>query len=84
MPKSFTKPVSPQSGARVPALEPSAPPVDVLERQPRRYRVTVDCPTPLAANPLLVEAETEQEAWRQFCLANGIAGTDRPVTIEEQ
>lgn len=59
---------------------PRDPPL-AADSRPRRYRVHVDAPTPLAANPLEVEAATEAEAWQAFCRVNGIGGTERPVSI---
>ena len=46
---------------------PSAAPASSL-----RFRVTLNCPTPVAHPELEVEAETESAAWQQFCAANGI------------
>ena len=48
---------------------------------PPRFRVTLICPTPVAHPELDVEAEDEAAAWKQFCTANGISGSEHPHTI---
>lgn len=39
------------------------------------YRVTLNCPTPLAHKTLEVEAESEEEARKAYCRANAISGS---------
>ena len=46
-----------------------------------RFRVTLNCPTPVAHPELEVEAEDEAAAWKQFCTANGISSSDHPRKI---
>ena len=55
-----------------PAAFPTAPP---------RFRVTLQCPTPVAHPELDVEADDETAAWNKFCAANGISGSDHPRQI---
>ena len=46
-----------------------------------RFRVTLNCPTPIAFPELDVDAVDEIEAWEKFCAANGISHSDHPRTI---
>lgn len=48
-----------------------------------RYRVTLNCPTPLAHRTLDIEADNEQEAWGLFMVANGIRDSRHERTIEK-
>lgn len=48
-----------------------------------RYRVSLECPTPLGHNPCEVEATSEQGAKQRFLLANGISDSEWPFTIEK-
>ena len=50
---------------------PAAPPAGSS-----RFRVTLICPTPVARPELEVEALDEADAWKQFCAANGISGSE--------
>jgi hypothetical protein len=47
-----------------------------------RYRVGLDCPTPLGHNPCEVEASSDEDAKRAFFERNGICDTEWPFTIE--
>ena len=47
-----------------------------------RFRVNLNCPTPLAQPEMEIEADFEEDARRQFMEANGISGSDCPWTIE--
>lgn len=47
-----------------------------------KWLVSVNCPTPLEKNPLIVPAVSAEQAWAKFCKANGISGTDHPKKIE--
>lgn len=46
------------------------------------WKVSVNCPTPLARNPAIVNAFDETGAWSVFCAMNGISGTDHQKSIE--
>jgi hypothetical protein len=46
-----------------------------------RFRVTLECPTPLVCAELEVEAADESAAWREFCAANNISDSEHPRTI---
>ncbi len=46
-----------------------------------RFRVTLQCPTPIACAELDVEAVDEAAAWRAFCAANGISDSEHARTI---
>ena len=46
-----------------------------------RFRVTLNCPTPVAHPELDVEADDAAAAWNQFCAANGISDSEHPRTI---
>ena len=48
---------------------------------PFLYRVALQCPTPLAHPELEVVADTDDDAWRQFCAANGISDSEHPRAI---
>jgi hypothetical protein len=48
---------------------------------PARFRVTLNCPTPVAHPELEVEADDEAAAWKEFCAANGISGSEHPRMI---
>ncbi len=48
---------------------------------PARFRVTLQCPTPIASAELEIEAPDEAAAWRAFCAANGISDSEHPRTI---
>jgi hypothetical protein len=48
---------------------------------PTRFRVTLQCPTPIASAELEVDAADEAAAWRAFCAANGISDSEHPRTI---
>jgi len=50
---------------------------------PRRYRITLQAPTPVAHPELEVEAETESAAWQKFCAANGISDSVHDRMIVE-
>lgn len=54
------------------APEPAAP----------RFRVTLNCPTPLMHQTLEVEADTEVQAKAAFCRANGISDSVHTWTVE--
>ncbi len=58
---------------------PGAQPAD--EPLPTRFRVTLQCPTPIARAELEVEAADEAAAWRAFCAANGISDSEHARTI---
>ena len=45
------------------------------------YTVRCSCPTPLENNPFHCEAESEDEAVSKFYAANGITGTDHPISV---
>ncbi len=49
----------------------------------RRYRVNLNCPTPLRDPTLVVEAFTEDEAKAKFERHNGICGSVHPYTVTE-
>ena len=49
----------------------------------RKYRVLLNCPTPLRDKSLVVEAEGEGEATTLFLQHNGISGSDHPITVTE-
>jgi hypothetical protein len=46
-----------------------------------RYLVSLNCPTPLEFPELELEAESKEDAWRQFCALNGITDSEHPRTI---
>jgi hypothetical protein len=82
-----------QSGTAVaPAtatLERPAPLSNVLPNPPAPgaktpwgYRVTLQCPTPIANNGIEITAKSETEAWAKFCDRNGITGSEHPKQIE--
>lgn len=48
---------------------------------PGRYRVSLDCPTPLAHASLEVEAATPEEARALFDQSNGISGSEHAYTV---
>lgn len=48
-----------------------------------RFKVRLNCPTPLVHKELVVEAATDEAAWKAFCAANGISGSDAERTIEK-
>ena len=50
---------------------------------PRKYRVSLNCPTPLRDKSLVLEAEGEGEATKVFLKHNGISGSDHPITVVE-
>lgn len=50
--------------------------------QPIGHRVTLQAKTPLAQNPFESDKTTPGEAWKEFCEANGISGSDCPTKIE--
>ena len=74
MPKTTEPPADP--GAAAPADTGSAP-------APRgtRYRVALQCPTPIPHPVLEVEADDDDEAWQKFCAANGISDSEHKRTI---
>jgi hypothetical protein len=49
----------------------------------KSFVVHCQCPTPLAVNPLKVEAEDEKQAKELFFARNGISGTVHPIEITE-
>lgn len=53
----------------------------VLAELPR-WRVALNCPTPLTHKELVVEGRTEEEAKQAFCAANGISDSIHPWTVE--
>ena len=57
-------------------------PETVTEQPKKLWRVTVQCPTPLAENPAVVSAVDADGAWQAFMDLNGISGTEHPNTIE--
>lgn len=59
-----------------PPVEQSDKPMEMLE-----WLVEVNCPTPLARNPVKVRAFDEDGAWSVFCGMNGISDTVHPKTI---
>lgn len=87
--ESFLPPQHPDAGE--PGVQTPAPPADTpvranVPRPPaagskRRWRVHLQAPTPLAHNPLEVEAATEEQAWEAFMQANGISGSMHERTI---
>lgn len=54
------------------------------EKKQIKFRVHCECPTPLASNPLSVEASSEQVAVKKFFEANGISGSDHKITCEPE
>ncbi len=50
---------------------------------PRRYRVSLNCPTPLRDKTLDVEAAHEGEARLKFDEHNGICGSVHPYSVME-
>ncbi len=49
----------------------------------RRYRVNLNCPTPLRDPTFVVEAASEDEAKAKFERHNGICGSVHPYTVTE-
>jgi hypothetical protein len=49
----------------------------------KSFVVHCQCPTPLAENPLTVQAEDEAKAKELFFARNGISGTVHPIEITE-
>jgi len=62
----------------VAVVEPVAAKVEVGPK----YRVHLNCPTPIEFRILDVEAKDEQEAWKKYCEANGISDSVHEKTIE--
>jgi len=79
MPKSTTTATSgaPATAEPVPSPASSAQAAAGVPR----FRVTLQCPTPVASPELDVDALDEADAWNKFCAANGISGSDHPRTI---
>jgi hypothetical protein len=48
----------------------------------KKWIVSCECPTPLNAKTLEVEADSEDEALEVFKSHNGLSGTDHPITIQ--
>lgn len=57
--------------------------VATLELPKRRWRVTLNCPTPLQFPSLEVEAGTDEDAKAAFCKANNISGSAHDWQVEE-
>jgi hypothetical protein len=47
-----------------------------------RFKVRLECPTPLLHHEAEVSADDEALAWKAFCELNGISGSEHPRTIE--
>lgn len=69
MSKTMTKATPPVAPA------PAAP--------PRKFRVSLNCPTPLRENPYAVEAGDAEEAKRLFNEHNGICGSVHAYSVSE-
>lgn len=61
---------------------PAVESVAVARADEQYYTVTLACPTPLAHNPMTVQAESAEAAWDAFMRANGISGSDHERIIE--
>lgn len=46
------------------------------------FTVSCNCPTPLAHNPFVCEAESQDAAIKCFFKANGISGTSHKITVQ--
>ena len=49
-----------------------------------RFQIQCSCPTPLEKNPYTCEAESAEEAQKQFFAVNGISGSDHPIEITQE
>jgi len=67
----------------VAVVEPVAVKVEVaVEVKAPKYRVHLNCPTPIEFRVLEVEASNEAEAWKKYCEANGISDSVHEKIIE--
>lgn len=48
-----------------------------------QFVVSLNAPTPLTINPMTVDADSADEAWRKFCNANGICSSKCERTITQ-
>lgn len=53
-----------------------------IEAKAPKYRVQLNCPTPIEFRVLEVEANDEAEAWLKYCEANGISDSVHERSIE--
>jgi len=61
-----------------------APAPFVTTAGPGRYFVKLNCPTPITYDKgLEVEADSEGDAKKKFCEANGISGSEHEFCIEK-
>lgn len=73
-------PVLPVVDLPGPAVEPQPEP-GLKQLPPIKYRVELNCPTPLAHKVLEIEARSEAEAREEFCRRNGISDSIHKWTI---
>ncbi|MBS0265647.1 MAG: hypothetical protein JSS02_27190 [Planctomycetes bacterium] len=53
----------------------------VSEPARSRFQVSLHCPTPLTHPTLELTATSADDAWAQFCAANGISNSEHPREI---
>lgn len=57
--------------------------VAIIDSMPKnRYRVGLDCPTPVARNPLEVEALDPEQAKQRFLAENRLSDSEWEFTVE--
>lgn len=72
---------APEPPAKPPATPLAAP--FVTTAGAGKYRVALNCPTPLAHRELDIEADNEEDAKKKFCEANTISGSDHTWRVEK-
>ena len=65
------------------AKKKNVEPVAAVEPNVKRFRVALDCPTPLAFRWAVVEADDSEQAKQKFLDPNGISDSVHPFEINE-